>query len=529
MVTLGTGAMTDTEEQDTQLAGEHCYAVLQIAERDGRNMLLVKNPWLNAMSWKDPRTTLPNSTAEGVDKDDTVMEDNSNMYTKGTFWMAMDDVYQYFEFMYLNWNPGFFAHRQDIHFIWDLASERSVPGSFAANPQFSLALPGGGPIWLLLQRHFAGRDVKKQHSTDDIADGGMIGLSAFEQSKHRVYLANGAEELAVLVDSPQVLLKLDAPKHAFYTIVPDEEELKPKAYAFTLTAFAEKPITIENAVSRYNNSSQTSGNWTSATAGCTPDSEAFDENPQYSFTLPKSSPVSLLLETKTSHVRVRVILMRGEGERVIEANGKAILADSGRYTGQVAYANMQNLKAGTYTIVCSTYEPSQPANFSLQVESVVEHTVKPVQREDAGRITTRLSDASFAPGVRAVASPMVVNRICRAKFKIEYESPAMDHPLNVIEQHLRSPFRLSVEVGEAPNRSFFMTSGNGQFVNLKKGVTTEDIDLQPPSKRARTMWLVLDRMGGHEASNSPEERIKVKMIADAEDAIQFGVWREHAL
>ena len=51
LITMGTGAMSETEAEKAGLVSRHAYAVLQVVHVLGRNMLQLKNPW-SERRWK---------------------------------------------------------------------------------------------------------------------------------------------------------------------------------------------------------------------------------------------------------------------------------------------------------------------------------------------------------------------------------------------------------------------------------------------------------------------------------------------
>lgn len=417
IITLGTGKMTERAERYSGLAGEHDYAVLQLKEERGRRMLLIKNPWLNATNWKDQRLHIqdeqqtPSSTdgitepgmtsasiaTPGSEQVNDTTTDGTEVLTPGTFWMELGDVLQHFDSMYLNWNPDFFSHRQDIHFAWDLSVRHSVSGSFARNPQLAITSAAGGPIWMLLQKHFAG-EIEAEDNTVE----GFLSLYAFEGSTNRVYLGKEASIQGIYVDSPHILLQLDAAKGARYTIVVSEEDLASRRHTFTLSAFAATPFSLDEAASRYKTETRESSLWTKATAGGNAEFTTYAQNPQYALILPAASPVSLLLETTAPHISVHVKLIHGGGKRIYAMKPRDIIVDSASYRKGVAHAQIEHVDAGKYTIVCSTFEAGQLANYTLGVESMVQHRVEPVPKEGAGRMRQQLADASFAAGTRVL-------------------------------------------------------------------------------------------------------------------------------
>ncbi len=52
LITVGTGKLSQCEEQGLGLAGEHDYAILDLKEQGGQQLLLVKNPWSEGTAWR---------------------------------------------------------------------------------------------------------------------------------------------------------------------------------------------------------------------------------------------------------------------------------------------------------------------------------------------------------------------------------------------------------------------------------------------------------------------------------------------
>ncbi|KFY39876.1 hypothetical protein V494_03780, partial [Pseudogymnoascus sp. VKM F-4513 (FW-928)] len=144
MVTLGTGRLNDNEEEALGLAGEHDYAVLDIKEEGTEKLFLLKNPWCEALIWKGASDPKPSSPSSAASKAST---------NPGTFWMSYAEVMRNFDSLYLNWNPALFTYRQDHHFTWTIPTTTS-PGCFVHNPQYTVQSSTGGPVWILLSRHF---------------------------------------------------------------------------------------------------------------------------------------------------------------------------------------------------------------------------------------------------------------------------------------------------------------------------------------------------------------------------------------
>ena len=129
---MGTGRLTESEEDAMGLVGEHDYAVIDLQEDQGRRLVLIKNPWSKASVWKGSTAYTRSVTdMQWPNKKETTNPTVAQTHAlmPGTFWMDLNDIFQNFESMYLNWNLSLFSVREDIHFAWDLLASRSPPGS----------------------------------------------------------------------------------------------------------------------------------------------------------------------------------------------------------------------------------------------------------------------------------------------------------------------------------------------------------------------------------------------------------------
>jgi calpain-7 len=239
LITLGTGKLTSNEEEGLGLAGEHDYAVIDMKELDGQQLFLVKNPWSKGTVWKGHIYHHGNTTVENTkglhDLSLTGIPMTSKVGTEplapGTFWMGLNDIFQSFESMYLNWNPGLFSHREDIHFRWNLADSSSPEGSFVSNPQYEVRSRVGGTVWVLLSRHFTSRidkvdkDLNLSVNGSTVEIGGFVSLYAFDSNGQRVFSSDESVAHGPYVDSPNTLLKLELPARRAHIIVVSGQDL----------------------------------------------------------------------------------------------------------------------------------------------------------------------------------------------------------------------------------------------------------------------------------------------------------------
>lgn len=553
-VTMGTGKMSSRTERELGLASEHDYAVLDLREVDGQRLMLVKNPWCEGTSWRgslkqdEPNKLEPDKQAiqdhlDELDSDTGPAQCSRDLLnadeelSPGTFWMDLDNVIQHFESIYLNWNPGLFAHRQDIHFAWQLSTSgpsnnkpRNRFASLTSHPQFTVTPAKSGTIWVLLCRHFKNM-VREDATQEEIEKGepdidlsGHTSIAAFTSSGRRVMLAEGYVEKGWFVDSPQTLLKLDTCEAGLpYTIVPLEQDLLPTEHTFTLSFFSNASLSVMEARPKYEHAYTLASAWTKGTAGGNAHSPFYSTNPQFSIAVTRTTSICLLLEAANDELNVHVKLVHSRGQRVHVIRSRDIIFDSKDYRRGCCVAECAELEAGRYTIITSTFEPQQMGDFTLRAESNQPIDVSLLPREGAGRIRHELDAVAFADSHSRMAAPLIPKRLVKfhaiARFLAERgPSPKPSSPSN------RSLIRLSIESGRGPTRRTHIASGGGEYADSSSGVRTDDFDLSPADvQRHKDLWLVLDRM--YVSSEAQDERYAVELFVDQPDALGCGVWR----
>lgn len=525
LITIGTGRLNEREEQSTGLVGEHDYAIIDMEETEGRRLFLVKNPWSEGTTWKGGLNNKSGSinnrgglTVHGPGNSNLSLSKESRL-TPGTFWMGLSDVFQSFESMYLNWNPGLLSFREDIHFTWDLALSRSPGGSFASNPQFEIRSTLGGSVWLLLSRHFKTISPVPDDDASEPAlmlgtDHGFISLYAFDRNGEKVFLSDGAKIRGTYVDSPNTLVKLELPSGSPYTVVVSEQDLPRSDYNFTLSAFSLHPLTINEARDKYTTCTLRKGAWTSTSSGGNASSALYYMNPQFSIRLPTASDVSLLLDS-AEYLPVHVKLVWANGNAVTSITVRDIVGDSGEYRKGYAFAEISKVQAGTYTIVCSTFETGQLGTFTLRIGTMSGCTVERVFSAEAGRLLANVPTASFSPGVYRLLAPLVCHRITRVSVITrgrQHKSATM--------RGTASPLKLAVEYGQGSTKEILVVSGEDEFLEIQSGIRTKDIDIHPNMCDGRGLWVVVHRLGHSGPQNN--EEVDVEVLSDT--PVEVGMW-----
>jgi hypothetical protein len=546
LVTAGTGKMSSRQERELGLEGQHSYVVLDMKETDHDRMLLIKNPWVEGRGWRGPRpsaiTDMDTSTSSGDSKNSLEVYHRDSMPTHDrphptTFWIGLEQVIQHFESLYLNWNPGLFRYRQDIHFDWDVGSS-SPGGCIIKHPQFAFTSQGAGPVWFLLSRHFrdAPSDIKEE--SDTFNDGSIRNDSQVNSNGDApkgymsIYICNGYGERLYMKDTylessdyvttPQCLLRFDADANSTYTVVIDQDDLPPSLYSFSLSAFSNSYVTLDPASQRFPLQKLAEGAWTRQTAGGGTDSARYFENPQYSLHVRQRGSLGILL-TSTNHDHpLHVKLALGHGKRLYRLQNRDVLADSGNHRTGCVLAEAKDLQPGYYTIICSLFEPGLTCDYTLRVDSTSAVGLEPIPRDGAGLLLMKLAPACFGAKVHKVAAPLWPLRLASytivARFLKATSPRAMD-----LGKLARSPLRLSVEIGRGPERKFVVASEQGEYADTAT-VRSESVNIDAKLTQQGDIWLVLDRLSG--PGGPVEEWYDVEIFTDVPKAYEVGVWRE---
>lgn len=530
LITIGTGKFSKREQRHLGLAAEHDYTILNMKETNGIREMLIKNPWSDGDVWKggSRRTTISDNANEQqalTAMEQLSIEADDGTLAPGTFWMDLSSVFQHFENLYLNWNPGLFSYRQDYHFSWDLSEQQSMTGSFGINPQFAVQCSRSGSLWLLLNRHFRTGDYQGRNK----GPYGFISLYLFNRRGQRVLLSDGAMMRGPYVDSPNVLLKVDARANTEYTVVAAAQDLPSTKMNFTLSAFARCPIGLSMARIHYLNTVSKSAAWTRSTAGGNSDSPAYLANPQFALELSSKAEIAVLLEsmqpTTEATVAVHIKIFFTKGLRVTVLRTMDIVAHSGDYRrGSAALETI--LDPGTYTIVCSTFDAAQVGKFKLSVHSSSETppNLRPLSAEGSGRLTSVSLPAIFAASMSRLLAPVTATRLTRASLIVR---PLSNQVAGSNSPRTCSPMKLTLEQGQGPYKTCLATSSSSdehEYNDPASGVRIDDFDIRPEIHGPWTggLWIVLHRMTGSSTMMQMDETFEVLVMA--EDRVELGAW-----
>lgn len=535
-MTLGTGRISAEEEKVMGLVGEHDYAVLDMDASEGIRKLLIKNPWCNGPVWTGAGWSTPQkSPSIGTNYSGESANDNLALPSSGTLWVALEDVAQHFESMYVNWNPQLFAHRQDRHFTWD-----TPPSSFATslvrNKQFSLAVAKGGTVWVLVSRHFVDAELEimrnRRGSMAAVARQlGYMSILIFENNGKRVQISGDEIYRGPYVDSPQTLARLETEPGKEYTIVLDQQELPLQSYTFTLTLFSEMPVELRQAQEEMSHFRELDGAWNRRTAGGNSSLSTYFINPQYKLTTTHNGPVSILLTTDNKDVHVHVDLVWASGKRAASIRVKDLAATSGEYRQGCAVAHIPNLDPGVYTLVCSTFEANQTASFALRVSSTSSVTMEPIPADAAGRLRKSLPSLRLSEREERQRAPLRVSWLTRGSVCVRSSSNGSNGSNNTAPFSSRGGLevipgrhssslmiRVSVVYGWGPQQVTIAESGDGEFQEPTAAIRTPEFDIEPERAGMAGMWVVIETIG------TPHDCTAVETDIFSDSPVQVGGW-----
>jgi calpain-7 len=438
--------------------------------------------------------------------------------------------------LYLNWNPGLFKHRQDIHFEWTIDPQPSPGGCIVKHPQLCFSAKSSGVVWFLLSRHFRDAPTGIKDDSDAFHDGSIRPESQVDSSGEHpkgymsIYVCSGRGERLYIketylessdyVTTPQCLLRWDAEANATYTVVIDQDDLPPSPYTFSLSAFSNSVIALEPAIQRYPLQKIEEGAWTRQSAGGSTSSSRYFENPQYLLEVRERGALTILLTSNHEHP-LHVKLALGHGKRIYRLQSRDVLADSGNHRIGCVLAEIKDLQPGCYTVICSLFEAGQTGDYSLRIDSTSNIALKQIPRDGAGLLSTKLAPACFGAHVHKIAAPMLPHRL--ASYTIVTRFLKATSPRSTdLGMLARSPLRFSVELGRGPERKFVIASESGEYTDAAT-VRSESVNIDPSLAQQGDLYLVLDRLSG--PGGPVEEWYDVEIFTDAPQAYSIGVWR----
>uniref|UniRef100_A0A8B9HF97 Calpain catalytic domain-containing protein n=1 Tax=Astyanax mexicanus TaxID=7994 RepID=A0A8B9HF97_ASTMX len=378
LITTATGVMTEEEGEKWGLVPTHAYAVLDIREYKGKRFLQLKNPWSH-LRWKgryserDEKNWTPD-LLKYLNFDPKTAQKFDN----GVFWIIWEDLCQYYDVIYLSWNPSLFKESSCIHSSWD-GKQGPVKDAYslANNPQYKLEVQcpqGGAAVWVLLTRHITDKDDFAQNRE-------FITLVVYKTDGKKVYYPADPPPYidGIRINSPHYLtkIKLTSPGTHTFTLVVSQYE-KQNTIDYTLRVYSVCKFNFGKIPTPFTYTKRINGQWKGITAGgCGNYRDSYKHNPSYQFSLEKSGP--LLIELRGSRqysVGFEVIPVSSAGEQAVQKKA------SGDYRCGFCCLEIDHLPAGTYRVIPTTFLPKQEGPFFLDFSSATPLRVSPSPKTD---------------------------------------------------------------------------------------------------------------------------------------------------
>ncbi|KAL6695266.1 cysteine proteinase [Trichoderma pleuroticola] len=502
VITLGTGHVSTEEEDIMGLVGEHDYAVQDLDSSNRK--FLVKNPWSHGQTWTGKGwSAIHGSVGAKFDSSSSEASDeDADSPSAGTLWLAIEDIAQHFESMYLNWNPALFSHRQERHFAWDIPT-KDFAASLVRNPQFSIISPTGGTVWILLSRHFADPELEiarnKSGSLAAVASQlGYMSILVFDHQGKRVQHSDGATYCGPYVDSPQTLARIESRAGKAYTVVIDQQALPLPSYTFSLFIFSNGPVHVKEAEEKMTHFTEQGGCWNRRTAGGNSSCTTYFLNPQYKLSVPRATPISTLLSTGNRDVHVHVDLLWARGKRANTVKTKDLVVSSGEYRRGCAIAELDMLEAGDYTLVCSTFEAQQTADFTLRIGSMTPITLEPIPADTAGKLRTPISPFTLGGEGQRWRVPISASWVTRAVVSIRSLPPLSETSHHDTRSLPAVMIRISItDASESEPR--ILAESRGGLEDSGAIIRTPEFDIEPTNPSHGPRYLVIESLWGHRA------------------------------
>ncbi|XP_029445211.1 calpain-7 [Rhinatrema bivittatum] len=370
LITTATGVMSEEEGEKWGLVPTHAYAVLDIRECKGHRFLQLKNPWSH-LRWKgrycekDEKNWTP-ELQKYLNFDPRTAQKIDN----GIFWIAWEDLCQYYDVIYLSWNPSLFKESTCVHSTWE-SKQGPVKDAYslANNPQYKLEIQcpaGGAAVWLLLSRHITDKD-------DFAHNREFITMVVYKTDGKKVFYPTDPPPYidGIRINSPHYLtkMKLTSPGTHTFTLVVSQYE-KQNTIHYTIRVFSACKFTLSKIPTPYTVHRRINGQWKGQSAGgCGNFRESYKKNPIYQFQLDKAGPLLIELRGPRQYsVGIEVITVSTVGDPGSSGFQKK---GSGDYRCGFCYLELESVPAGVYNVVPSTFLPEQEGPFFLDFNSVI--------------------------------------------------------------------------------------------------------------------------------------------------------------
>jgi calpain-7 len=277
---------------------------------------------------------------------------------------------------HLSWNPELFKFHQTLHFPW-MSSQNLLPTDkycVADNPQFLLEVENTGesfnPVWVLLTTHVRKTSEKSQNfvALHQFKTPSPIFPKIFYHDQSRI-------STGTYINTPHYLHKMDTPPRSSILLVSQLDKLHDMY--FTIDVHSAVKVKLTQITSNFRYEKKLNGEWTSTTAGGPTSTNTYGQNPQFRLEL-DSEIVGLCIKLYSfEEYSVNLSLCHsGKPIRTFLTTDR-VYESSGDYRKHFCYLQCENIPAGAYNIVVSTFHPAQLGGFLLQVMSTSQFSIQP--------------------------------------------------------------------------------------------------------------------------------------------------------
>ncbi|KAB7494544.1 Calpain-7 [Armadillidium nasatum] len=366
LVTVATGEMSDLVAERAGLVSTHAYAMLDIKEVKGKRLFLLKNPWSH-LRWKGNFSELDkvNWTPE-MCKALNFDPQSAQMFDNGVFWIDYNSLCHFYDVIYMNWNPALFSHTFCTHQTWNagVGPVRDLY-NIGENPQYSLEVQPHGAtgvaVWVLLTRHIT--DIEDFRNNQE-----YITLLVYKTGGKRIFYPFDPPPYidGVRINSPHYLCKILLKESSVekFTLVVSQYE-KQNTIHYSLRIYSTCPFSLTKLQNICKHKHEEKNKWSGRSAGGCPNHPVtYKNNPIYQLRT-ESNIQSLRIELKApKEIQIGFEIICVEAKNT-ESPSYFSKLRSGAYRCGFCVTEIENVVAGVYNVIASTFYPAQEAPFYL--------------------------------------------------------------------------------------------------------------------------------------------------------------------
>lgn len=239
-------------------------------------------------------------------------------------------------------------------------------------------------VWVLLSRHIS----NKKNENQEIFIALHVHKLSLNALSNRIYTNSKPFIKGVYSNDPHTLVRIDIDNDEIGHDEDDDRtnntssnEQKDESFAlvlsqinksfdisYTLNVFSTSPFRIYPSFPPPPFKVELQGSWTKESSGGTTVHPSFYRNPQYSLIVLDSIQLVHIQILFPKEVDAAIFVLKTNGNRIDHINDEDIVSKSGKYRQGYCYCE-EKILPGIYTIVISTYNPSQIGPFNCTISS----------------------------------------------------------------------------------------------------------------------------------------------------------------